>query len=456
MKTIHLHFKKTGRWLWLIVWGLLLTGQVQAQKIYTTGLNRGSGFVSYDLNSDTWTKLAPQANTYWDCVFHQGKLYGITTGIAYVYDIANNSWSTVSNSAFRASDYLTSDGKYIYINHTSTDFKRWDPVTNTATSLAVRPVADGYADIAYDGVDYIYATGNKLLRYSISQDTWTVLATPPFNPQGIAIKNGKIYLSGYGSYRFAVYDVATDSYTTLTNTPFMNMLTVENGDGNLIYLTDPYGNWSKYDVSTGVWTTMPSNADRGFVYLGATCSPMATATATQATCASGGGVNANAALTLSSYGGGVTKVGYSAGSSYAGPDFSTATAVTAAPMTLVNSLTNPTVDQPYTIRIFKDATCYLDVISVLKPQVCLTSDVSVSVSPLSQTAASGEMQKYTVTVTNAGPDPSDVKLRVPIPTNRTLLGASPQQGTYTESTQIWDVGNLSVGSKTLILTIKVN
>jgi uncharacterized repeat protein (TIGR01451 family) len=66
------------------------------------------------------------------------------------------------------------------------------------------------------------------------------------------------------------------------------------------------------------------------------------------------------------------------------------------------------------------------------------------------------MQAYTVTVTNAGPDPSAVKLRVPLPVNRTLLSASPQQGTYSESTQVWDVGNLPVGSKTLILTIKVN
>lgn len=198
-------------------------------------------------------------------------------------------------------------------------------------------------------------------------------------------------------------------------------------------------------------------------YLGATgvscpaCDVTGAGEAVQAGCIATGGVNANAALTLSSYGGGATKVGYSVGSGYTGADFSSATALTAAPMTLVNTLPNPVSDQPYTIRVFQNSTCYKDIAVILKPQVCLTSDISVSVSPLSQTAASGETQTYIVTVTNAGPDPSSgVKIEVPIPVNRTFLSASPQQGTYTESTQLWDVGNLAVGSKTLTLTIKVN
>lgn len=209
--------------------------------------------------------------------------------------------------------------------------------------------------------------------------------------------------------------------------------------------------------------TTPSTAGSLIDYVGVAtvlctpCTATGVATTVQATCGAGGAVNANAALTLSSYSSGITKIGYSAGSSYAGPDFSTATAVTAAPMTLVNNLTNPSVLQPYTIRVFQDAACYKDVVVTLAPTQCLTSDLSLSLSPVTQTGAKGELLTYTLTLTNAGPDAeTDVQVDVKVPTNATLLTASPQVGTYSAATQKWVISSLPVGAKTLTVTLKMN
>ncbi|WP_428657712.1 DUF11 domain-containing protein [Runella sp.] len=189
----------------------------------------------------------------------------------------------------------------------------------------------------------------------------------------------------------------------------------------------------------------------------ANCVPTGVITVTQPTCSVTGGVNINGMLTLTSYSGGATRVGYSAGSVYTGPAYTSATSLTAAPFTLVNTLPNPTVDQPYTVRVFATASNYQDYLVTLTPKLCLTADVSVSVSPTKQTNAKGETQTYIVTVKNAGPDVAPaVKVKVPIPNNRSLLLASPQQGTFNAATGIWDIGSLAIGQTTMQVTIQVN
>jgi hypothetical protein len=84
-------------------------------------------------------------------------------------------------------------------------------------------------------------------------------------------------------------------------------------------------------------------------------------------------------------------------------------------------------------------------------------DLEVSISPVSGSSAKGETQTYTVTVKNNGPITApEAKLKVPIPTERTLEVAIPSAGTYSQSTQIWNVGQLTNGqSATLQITIRV-
>jgi uncharacterized repeat protein (TIGR01451 family) len=303
-----------------------------------------------------------------------------------------------------------------------------------------------------------------MVRYSISGNSWTTLPLAPISVgPGLAFKNGKLYFIASNSSSsptdFYSFDPTTSTYTKLANMPGVTQ-TLISGDGGYLYSNELSStDFYRYNTATNTWDTY-TGAGSGFfalAYIGNTCTPTASVTATPATCAGTGGVNADAALTLTAYGGGVTKVGYSTGSSYTGPAFASATALTAAPMTLSNTLANPTVAQPYTVRVFQDATCYKDISVVLNPTLCITGNGSLSISPAQLSGNKGETVSFTVTLTNAGPDAvPNAQVRVPIPANTTLLTASAQQGTYSPGTQKWDVGTMPVGSKTLTVTLKMN
>ena len=154
----------------------------------------------------------------------------------------------------------------------------------------------------------------------------------------------------------------------------------------------------------------------------------------------------------------VTKVGYSIGSTYTGPAFASATTLTTAPFTVANTLPNPTVNQPYTIRVFASATSYIDKKVLISPINCTAADLSLTVATATQTGNKGETLTYTFTATNSGPNAvTDAIANINIPSNATLLNANPSQGTYTESTKQWNIGAIANGgSKTLTISVKVN
>lgn len=207
----------------------------------------------------------------------------------------------------------------------------------------------------------------------------------------------------------------------------------------------------------GDQTVNYSSIDLWLVKLGGgLCTLSATATTTAATC-SGSGAIANGQLILATNSGG-TKAAYSIGSSYSGVDFSSATSIGSLPYTVTSTLTNPTVPQPYTIRVFNSATCYQDYVVVLPPTKCVAADLSVTVSPVTQTGNAGEFLTYTVTLNNAGPDTAgDIQIKVPMPEPKaTLLSAQASNGTYNTTTNIWTITSLPVGNATLAFTVKVN
>jgi hypothetical protein len=183
--------------------------------------------------------------------------------------------------------------------------------------------------------------------------------------------------------------------------------------------------------------------------------PNFTLASVQATCSSGVASN-NASLTLQTKDNSTVKLGYSIGGIYTGVNFASATNVGALPFTLTNALSNPAYPQPYTIRGYCDASRYRDVVVILNPKICTSANLNWSVTPSSVTKNKGELATLVYTVTNSGTDTApDVIINIPIPSNVTLLNSIPQQGIYNVGNKRWNVGALTVGSKTLTLTVKL-
>lgn len=180
--------------------------------------------------------------------------------------------------------------------------------------------------------------------------------------------------------------------------------------------------------------------------------PSFSASATNVTC-NGTVPNSNGKLNIVTAAG-ITKYGYSTGSVYTGPNYTSATTASTAPYSLVSTLTNPTVNQPYTIRGFINSTSYVDRVVTLSPVICNNADLGVSISPTIRTGNKNDILSHTITVSNAGPQPSsDVIVQVTLPNTVTYLSSSAQQGTYDPNTKLWSVGTVTSGSN---ITLTVN
>ena len=86
------------------------------------------------------------------------------------------------------------------------------------------------------------------------------------------------------------------------------------------------------------------------------------------------------------------------------------------------------------------------------------ADLSVTKVVDNATPDEGETITYTITVSNAGPQPSQtVEVVESLPAGITFTGAAPSKGDYDEGLSVWSVGDLAVGeTATLTLTATVD
>jgi uncharacterized repeat protein (TIGR01451 family) len=86
-----------------------------------------------------------------------------------------------------------------------------------------------------------------------------------------------------------------------------------------------------------------------------------------------------------------------------------------------------------------------------------SSDLSLTKDVNDSTPTAGQQIVFTVTLSNAGPDAATgIVVRDLLPTGLTFVSATPNQGTYTSSTGLWNVGTVnSAGSATLNITATV-
>ena len=340
----------------------------------------------------------------------------------------------------------------------------------------------------------IYAVSfSKFAKYNPATNAWTVLTNNTF--KALVVRDGEIYGGGGGPQEiFSKYIPATNQWSSagLPNRGINTMAVLDGlfyGSSSLgdFFVLHPtlniwgeyaprynealvvvngvmYGGnqvepakFASYNAVTGIWDTSEGD-NKVWALTGIeACStpPAFSLAATVATC-TGSVANSNAGLTVSGISGG-SSYGYSPGSTYTGPAFASATSFTGTGFSIAG-LPNPTVNQPYTVRIYCDATTYTDRVVILTPAPCQSADLRLSVGPTTQTGSSGELRTYTVTLTNAGPDPAtNVTVRVPMPTIATLQAAQAAQGSYNQTSNLWTVPSLTNGSSTtLTFTVKVN
>ena len=463
----------------LVLW-LVLAGQLAHAQLYVVN---GSAFQRYDVaGSGTVTTLASMTPV----------LSGNTAVIAGVgnyvyagganqttlrrYDITANSWASMAASSnITTITKLFTDGASLYqkLNTAQANtgaVSKYDATAGTWT--AVSSLTAVFATFSGVGVIYVlstYGPGGQIQSYNATTNTVTNIGAIPTGTQSnlaFCADATNIYIVG-ASNVFTKVNIATGVATSLQAAP-TNMPNGLASDGTNVYGVNGTSVY-RYTASTNSWATLstatlpgpPQATLAGSYYVAAApvcAAPVISASVTQATCTSAT-VNSNGTITLTAFNANTKKVDYTIGSTYTGAGFASATTISgSAPYTITSTLPNPTVNQPYTIRVFCDATTYTDKTVLLAPKQCQTADLSLAVSPASQTGNSGEFLTYTVTLTNAGPNTAtNVGVSVPMPDpTATLLSATAATGSYSSTTKKWTVPSLAVGSTTLTFTVKVN
>ncbi|HKK42244.1 MAG TPA: hypothetical protein VJ963_07535, partial [Bacteroidales bacterium] len=189
----------------------------------STGLFYGQGdrstnYYRYDASTNTWTTLAScpvNSGNNGGATYLNGKIYSsyCSLEVLTIYDIASDSWTTVSGG-----------------------------------------VPTG--DIATDGTDIYVSGNNNFKKYIVSSGTWVSLTGTSCQPWGgLQYKNGYFYLhEGNGRTGFKRYNVATDTWEDLPNVPDGAVLGSAIYDA-YYYCQGSYGgtNLYSYDLGAGEW-----------------------------------------------------------------------------------------------------------------------------------------------------------------------------------------------------------
>ena len=227
--------------------------------IYAQG-NSETTFYKYTPTTNTWTALAPSpldSGNNGGAAYLNGKIYTSYTGNGDqlgVYDIATDSWSTISNPLGlgdgNGTGNITAVGGLLYLV-LGNSFVSYNPATDTTTTLADVPNfsgtscdGDGFqpfgALVAFSGK--IYGTQgdgcNGFAVYDIGSNTWTQLPNVPADGAvlGGAIDPVSATFFAYGSYgenNFYSYDIASNSWS-MTTFAFGDI-----GDGGMAYVSTP-------------------------------------------------------------------------------------------------------------------------------------------------------------------------------------------------------------------------
>ncbi len=172
--------------------------------------------------------------------------------------------------------YHRADGEnvvYVARGDGSTDFFRYSVTDGTWTPLASSPGIITNRALVRDGTsDLIYALGGSgtaaLYVYSISSNNWTTLASAPGNfgttsNNMVLGEGGYIYaLAAGNTTSFYRYSISENSWTTLANAPAFitaSMFMLHNTNEDFIYvLKGGTTSFYRYSISENSWATLAS------------------------------------------------------------------------------------------------------------------------------------------------------------------------------------------------------
>jgi uncharacterized repeat protein (TIGR01451 family) len=310
----------------------------------------------------------------------------------------------------------------------------------TGWSLLTAKPFTNVGSLAHDGT-YLYAiagdTGD-LSRYNFSTGTWATLAsisaTDP-SWQSHAIKSvctgTHIFVANRSAQtKVYKYTIATNTWTVITAPASMASPSLSHNGPNL-YMLGPGSSLHEYNIATNTWTTKaayPGPGSNYYYYM-----QMA-------------GLNFNTLYSVDKepiFSGGTTDAHIY---KYDIPSNSWSSVITIPGAQFANP------------AFIEHTPVIAPVCPILSCGQCLTADLSLTVSPNTDTKNKGETITYVYTLSNAGPDDAPTaKAKIKIPANTTFLSANPSQGTYTQSNGVWNVGNVANGtSKTLTVNVRVN
>lgn len=255
-------------------------------------------FWRYDISSQTWASLAPvpsNVNSGSSMTYDkQGNLYliaGNGTNMFYRYSIENNTW-TSAGAVLPATAQSGTDmtyiggGKFLILFTGAREFYLYNSTDSSFTSLSSYPttITNSGAGVWFDGNDTLYtylgawswdnsrSSRNAMAKYTISTDTWDVLADPPviaYSTQNNLVSDGKgnLYTFANTQYnnvnntqRMMRYSIQNDSWTEV-NTLYAEMFAgTATSDGKRYLYMLPGGNGTnsrkmiRYDSWTGQFT----------------------------------------------------------------------------------------------------------------------------------------------------------------------------------------------------------
>ena len=215
----------------------------------TTGLMYGQqeggyAYYVYNPSTDDWSALSsspvyPSNNG--GATYSNGKIYTSYTSNSTigVYDITNDTWSTISGSSVSTGN-ITSDNNYLYLIAGST-FRRYDIVAGTWVTLnSPTTYISRWGGIKiYEGDIYVHSGdgSNDFLKYNILGETWETLPSLPSGAvlgSALDTNDGVYYAYGsYGGANLYAYDIASGSWSVSTFSSFSVY------DGGLVYSSKP-------------------------------------------------------------------------------------------------------------------------------------------------------------------------------------------------------------------------